>query len=115
MELWVQLTDLGSALDGHYKQIKMNLIKLNLFISTLTLQYMLNVISGKVISKLWTFKELRKTHVPLQTSCFFDLGIQTVAGATVRAEEGPPGHTSGNSQRSLDFHAADNSNIICPI
>ena len=70
MELWLQLTDLGSALDRYYKQIKMNLIKLNLFISALTLQYMLNGISGKIISELWTFKELRKTHVPLKTSFF---------------------------------------------
>lgn len=45
----------------------------------------------------------------------FDLGIKTVAGATVRAEEDAPGHTSGTRWRNLDFHAADNINMICPI
>lgn len=60
MKFWVQLTDLGSGLERYLKQIKMNLIKLNPFISALGLWNRLNVISGKIVSELWTLKELRK-------------------------------------------------------
>lgn len=70
MEFWVQLTDLGSALERYLKQIKMNFIKLNPFISALGLGNRLNVISGEIISELRTFKELRKTHMPTSNLSF---------------------------------------------
>lgn len=70
MEFWVQLTDLGSALERYLKQIKTNFITLNPFISALGLWNQLNVISGKIISELWTFKELRKSHMPTSNLSF---------------------------------------------
>lgn len=42
---------MGVALERIYKKIKMNLIKPNLFISALTLQYILNVISRKMVNE----------------------------------------------------------------
>lgn len=93
----------------------MNFIKLSpFFISALGLWNRLNVISGKIITKVWTFKQLRKTHMPTSNlSLIWEYKPWPVPPCEQRKEHrDTPLETAGEIS---DFCAAEKSNIICSV
>lgn len=92
----------------------MNFIKLNPFISTLGPWNRLNVISGKIISELWTFRELRKTHEPTSNLSL----IWEYKPCPVPPDKQSKGHRDTPLETAgeiSDFCAAEKRNIICPV